>query len=148
ALTSIPNDLTNVTSTGSGAHITYTTNYAYSFATNVAFYDFRENKTVHAVQVDVGALNTWLTHGGLAYNNQMNLHSGHHINSVYVYNNNPLTSSSLPAVRVSDGAVLPADGLTVVSPDPLYVLGNYNASGSSLNNGTNVANTAPAALIA
>ena len=38
-------------------------------------------------------------------------------------------------------------GLTVVTPDPLYVLGNYNANGSSLNNGTNVANTAPAALI-
>jgi hypothetical protein len=148
ALTTVPNDLTNVTSTGSGSLTTYTTNYAYSFATNVAFYDFRENKTVHAVQVDVGALNTWLTHGGVAYNNQMNLHAGHHINSVYVYNNNPLTGSSLPAVRVSDGAVLPADGLTVVSPDPLYVLGNYNASGSSLNNGTNVANTAPAALIA
>jgi hypothetical protein len=149
ALTAVPNDLTNVTSTGSGASTVYTTNYAYSFATNVSFYDFRETKTVHAVQVDVGALNTWLNnaHGGLAYNNQMNLHSGHHINSVYVYNNNPVTSSSLPAVRVSDGAVLPTDGLTVVTPDPLYVLGNYNASGSSLNNGTNVLNTAPAALI-
>jgi hypothetical protein len=53
----------------------------------------------------------------------------------------------LPAVRVADGAVLPTDGLTVVTPDPLYVWGNYNASGSSLNNGTNVENTAPAALI-
>src|SRR5262249_21030588 len=41
-LTNVPNDLTNVTSSGSGSSITYTTNYAYSFATNVAFYDYRE----------------------------------------------------------------------------------------------------------
>ena len=124
------------------------TNNSYSFVTNVSFWDFREGKTVHAVQLSVSNLNTWLgSGGGAAYNNQMDLHSGHGINSVYIYNNNPLTSLSLPAVRVDDGAVLPQDGLTVVTPDPLYVLGNYNASGSSLNNGGNVSGTAPAALI-
>ena len=148
-LTLIPNDLTNITGSGVVGYTTYTTNYAYSFATNVLFYDFRENKTVQAVQLDVSALNTWLStsSAGLGLNNKMNLDSGHHINSVYVYNNNPVTSSVLPAVRVADGSALPADGLTVVTPDPLYVLGNYNASGASLNNGANVANTAPAALI-
>jgi len=50
-------------------------------------------------------------------------------------------------VRMTNGAVLPSGGLTVATPDPIYVLGNYNANGSSLNNGTNVANTVPAALI-
>ena len=50
-------------------------------------------------------------------------------------------------MRVANGATLPSSGLTVVTPDPLYVLGNYNANGPSLNNGANVANTAPAALI-
>lgn len=145
-LTQVPDDITNVDNLGNGH---YSTNYAYSFATNVNFYDYREGKNVEAVQVDVGKLNTWLStaSGGSAYNNQMDLHSGHHINSVYVYNNNPSSGSTLPAVRVDDGATLPTDGLTVVTPDPLYVLGNYNASGSSLNNGTNVENTAPAALI-
>ncbi len=122
---------------------------SYSFLTNVTFYDFREKKTVDAVQLNVGALNTWLgnSSGGLGFNNKMNLDNQHHINSVYIYNNNPVTGSTLPAVRVSNGSVLPSDGLTVVTPDPLYVLGNYNASGQSLNNGTNVANTAPASLI-
>lgn len=121
----------------------------YTFVTNVTFYDFREGKTVNAVQIDVGLLNFWLSSssGGLGLNNKMELDNGHYINSVYVYNNNSMTSTTLPAVRVDDGATLPADGLTVVTPDPLYVLGDYNAHGTSLNNGTNVANTAPAALI-
>lgn len=146
-LTPVPYDLTNVTSSGNG---TQTTNYAYTFVTNVSFYDFRESKTVDAVQVDVGKLNTWLNNssGGLGFNNEMNLHSGHYINSVYVYNNITMSSTTLPAVRVDDGSVLPSQGLTVVTPDPLYVLGDYNANGTSLNNGANVANTAPAALIA
>lgn len=147
ALTAVPYDLTNVTSSGSGNNITYTTNYAYTFATNVAFYDYREKKTVDAVQLDVGALNTWLGKGGLSLNNKMNLDNGHYINSVYVYNSVPMSGSVLPAVRVDDGSVLPNQGLTVVTPDPLYVLGDYNASGQSLNNGANVSNTAPASLI-
>ena len=53
----------------------------------------------------------------------------------------------LPAVRVANGATLPTNGLTVATPFPIYVLGNYNASGTSLNNGTNVVNTVPAALL-
>lgn len=150
ALSSIPYDLTNITSTGTGTNLTYTTNYAYSFATNVNFYDYREQKTVEAVQLDVGRLNTWLgkATGGLNFNNKMILDNGHSINSVYIYNNVSMSSAVLPGVRVSDGAVLPSQGLTVVTPDPLYVLGNYNANGQSLNNGTNVVNAVPAALMA
>jgi hypothetical protein len=131
--------------TNTTANITVT-NY-YSFATNVSFYDYREGKTVQAVQLDVGALTNWIVStNGSTYNNQIYNDTGQYIDSVYVYNNAPSSSSSLPAVRVANGAGLPSQGLTVVTPDPLYVLGNYNASGSSLNNGTNVANTAPAAL--
>lgn len=132
----------------------YTTNIPYySFATNVAFYDHREKKTVQAVQLNIGALNAWLNNtNGSVFNDEMNRDSGHYIDSVYVYNNSPDTSTSLASVRVANGATLPSvngvsDGLTVVTPDPLYVLGNYNASGQSLNNHTNVVDTAPAALI-
>ena len=148
-ITNIPPDMTIITTNGSGSSKTYSTNLTYSFVTNATFYDYREAKAVNAIQVDVGNLNKWLTnsHGGSAYNSQMSTDFSHQINSIYVYNNDPLTSSSMPAVRVTDGATLPPDGLTVVTPDPLYVLGNYNANGSSLNNGTNVANTLPAALI-
>jgi len=141
-LTPIPYDMTNV--------VSGTTNRWYSFATNVSFYDYRESDTVKAVQVNVGAFNSWLTGAGAAYNNQNNSGStskGHAINSIYVYNSVPLSSTQLPAVRMANGGTLPGNGLTVATPDPLYVLGNYNANGSSLNNGTNVANTVPAGLM-
>ncbi len=141
-LTSIPYDVTNV--------VGGVTNKSYSFATNVTFYDYRETDTVKATQIDVAKFNTWLSGKGATYNNQNNSGStskGHSINSIYVYNATPLSSTQLPAVRMANGGTLPSQGLTVASPDPLYVLGNYNASGSSLNNGTNVANTAPAGLM-
>ena len=151
-LTPIPNNLTNVTSTplynkrGSITGYTYMTNLAYTFATNASFYDYREGKTVQAVQLNIGALNTWLSGAGSTYNAQLYNDTGQYIDSVYVYNNAPSDSSDLPSVRVANGSVLPSQGLTVVTPDPLYVLGNYNATGSALGS-TNTANTAPAALI-
>lgn len=143
-LASLPYDVRKITTNGS----TRTTNYFYSFVTNTTFYDYRERKTVQAVQLNVGALTNWLsgtngsTDNTLTYND-----TGHYIDSVYVYNNAPSDSSDLPAVRVANGSVLPSQGLTVATPQPIYVLGNYNASGSSLNNGTNVVNAAPAAFI-
>lgn len=140
----IPYDVTTITQNGS----TYTTNQSYSFVTNASFYDFREKKTANTVQLNVGALNSWLNStNGSTFNDQMNYDTGHNIDSVYVYNGAPASSTTLPSVRVANGATLPSSGLTVVTPDPLYVLGNYNANGPSLNNGANVANTAPAALI-
>ncbi len=164
-LTPIPYNATNITSYLTTNGYTYTTNHGtvtshpitstaystnsyYSFATNVTFYDYREGKTVQAVQLNVGALNSWLTNAsGSTDNTLMYNDTSHYIDSVYIYNNSPNSSTSLPSVRVANGSTLPSQGLTVVTPDPLYVLGNYNASGSSLNNGTNVVNTAPAALI-
>lgn len=98
-------------------------------------------------------MNTWLNStNGSPYDNQLYNDTGHYIDSVYVYNNAPSSSSELPSVRVANGATLPSvngqsAGLSVITPDPLYVLGDYNASGQSLNNGTNVMDTAPAALI-
>ncbi|MGH7993840.1 MAG: hypothetical protein ACREDQ_10010, partial [Limisphaerales bacterium] len=134
-LTRIPFDMTNV--------VDSITNRYYSFATNTSFYDYRESKTVKAVQLNVGAFNSWLTGPGATYNRQNNSGStskGHSINSIYIYNNAAFNGTQLPAVRLANGATLPLQGLTVATPFPIYVLGNYNASGSSLNNGTNVVN--------
>jgi hypothetical protein len=147
-LTLIPYNVVQITTNVSGHTTTYTTNYSYSFATNATFYDYREGKTVQAVQLNVGALTNWLATAGSTNNGLTYTDFGHYIDSVYVYNNVTDTSSTLAAVRVANGSVLPSQGLTVATPDPLYVLGNYNASGSSLNNGTNVVNAAPAAFMA
>jgi hypothetical protein len=51
---------------------------------------------------------------------------------MYVYNSVPLTTTTLPAVRVANGSQLPsANGFTVATPFPVYVLGNYNVTDGS-----------------
>jgi len=141
--------------------LNYTNNiwYAgYSFLTNDYFYDWREGwnngngvnsskgKIVQAVQLDVSLFNMWLTNSaatnnGVFYNTKCNLssHKSHPIDSIYIYSSVPLTSTSLPGVRVVNGAMLPTatapKGFTVATAMPIYVLGNYNSqniSGSSV----------------
>ena len=142
-LTLIPPDL--IITNGSGTNITYSTNY--SFVGNTNFYDYREKKTVQAVELNVGALNTWLAGAnGSTYNTQDYTDTGHYIRSAYVYNNATASSTQLPAVRMANGSVLPTQGFTVATPDPLYVLGNYNATGAALGT-TNTLNSAPAGLM-
>lgn len=176
-LTPVTNDFYVVTNRGSGT--TYTTNYVsssntnvvydgYSFVTNVSYYDFRESNTVQAVQIDVGKLNVWLTNttstGGNAVNRTSFHDNGHGIRSIYVYNNAPNTATQMPAVRLLDGAQLPfttdpggsgatTSGLTVTTPQPIYIEGNYNVqtASSSANASagtTNTAYTYPAAVLA
>ncbi len=139
----------------------------YSFLTNVLFYDWREGwhggsgpaKAVQAVQLDLKAYNNWMTNtapnGGSVYNNQCKSTSdkSHPIDSIYVFNAVPLTTTVLPATRVMNGKGLPpqdgGSGFTLATAMPLYVWGDYNAtnsSGSSLgaNNDTYVG---PAALM-
>lgn len=170
-LTRIPPDMTNVVSysIGRGRHRTTVTvtNIHYSFVTNVSFYDFREYSMVQAVQIDVRSLDVWLTNnvggGGWQYNVQSggtdgnHGHKGHWINSIYVYNSvphvggSPSTAGQLPAVRLVDGERLPSDGLSVATPQPLYVKGSYNVTTNDVNYsltlGSTANNTVPAALM-
>ena len=112
-------------------------NNTYSFVTNVTLYDYREGKPVQAVQLNVANLNAWLGKStGAAYEQRDDSpHSGHGINSVYIYNNNPLTSSSLPAVQVYQGSQLPTAGLTVVTPDPFMCGATTTQTGPALGHG-------------
>jgi hypothetical protein len=175
-LTMVTNDVyalktggyTNVVSSSAGIdNVSNVLWDGYSFATNVSFYDYRESDTVQAVQIDVGKLNTWLVNtnktGGLQYNRTSFHDNGHGIRSIYVYNNVPSISGQLPAVRMANAAQLPfttdpsgtgyaTGGLTVTTPQPIYVKGNYNVqtNGGAANaaaNTTNTAATYPAALI-
>jgi hypothetical protein len=156
-LTQVLPDVTSTNITGSGSSKATNIIYTYSYVTNVAFYDYRESDTVQAVQIDVTRLNSWLTNssarGGLQYDN-LNLGGGagkgHHINSIYVFNNVTQIPSQLPAVRIVNGQKLPVNGLTVATPQPLYVKGNYNTT----TNGTtfsltlgDTTNTVPSALM-
>jgi hypothetical protein len=165
-------NFTNTTTHTGGLNITNfaTTNilYAgYSFLTNTIFYDWREGwnsgspKAVQAVQIDVARFQRWLTNGsGIGSGNQANqtilADLVHGIGSIYVYNNVPLTSTTLPAGRLINGSMLPTNypGLTVSTPQPLYIYGDYNISnnipGNIGNNlGANITtHTQPAAVMA
>ncbi|HTV63269.1 MAG TPA: immunoglobulin domain-containing protein, partial [Verrucomicrobiae bacterium] len=141
----------------------------WSFLTNVSFYDYRESKTVQAVEIVVSNLDAWITNngvnGGSNWNYALTADNGRGIDSVYVYNSVPMTSSQLPAVRVIGGAQLPYslvvisgttytnDGLTIATPQPMYVAGDYNVrlatdAAGSRPGASNMAHTYPAAILA
>jgi hypothetical protein len=135
---------------------------SYSFLTNTLFYDAREGwyggtgpaKAVQAVQIDVQKFSRWLTNsipnGGSAYNNLSVKDKGHPIDSIYIYNAVPLTSTTLPAVRIVNGGMLPPYAFTLATAMPLYVWGDYNVSnsfGSSISQNSTVY-TEPAGLMA
>ena len=144
----IPKDLTNVVS---GA-----TNISYSFVNTNTFYDYREAKTVKSVDLDVKNFGTWLANTnavGGAFRNYQNTNGitakGHPINGVYVYNSGA-SSGQLPAARVVNGQQLPPGGLSVATPFPLYVKGDYNITKNGVNLSTTLGdttNTYPAALM-
>ncbi|MBU6399187.1 MAG: hypothetical protein KGS61_02625 [Verrucomicrobia bacterium] len=109
--------------------------------TNVTFYNARENKTVQATQLDVGALAQWST-----TNSVVRPLLGRDVSSVFVADERAPSSGTEPGVRLVNGQSLPALGLTVATPDPLYVQGNYNAPSAYLGT-TNTTTTLPASLV-
>jgi hypothetical protein len=119
----------------------------YSFIkTNASFYDYREGRQVLATEIDVQALSSWMAGSrGLPVNLLVQSRTKHQINSIYV-NDQRSIPGTLTAVRVINGQTLPAGGLTVATPLPLYVKGNYNAPDLTVGS-TNTTQTAPASLV-
>ena len=76
--------------------------------TTQSFFDAREGKTMSVVEVNVGLLGT----SGAAPANGV----------MYV----ATTGTPGAAVRLVNGSQLPAQGLTVVSENPMYIQGDYN----------------------
>jgi len=120
--------------------------------TNVA-YDQRETDTNLFTQIDVGKLASW-TSTNATVQGKLPASSGIYPTIMYVADRRPRTSTQLPAVRLVNGAQLPANGsvnpagFTVATPNPIYVWGNYNiqtSAGSA--SGTNTYEV-PAALLA
>jgi hypothetical protein len=120
----------------------------YSFVnTNLSFYDYREGKTVMGTEIDIQALTNWLASaGGYSFNVLAQSRLGHQINSIYVKDQRS-GAGKLTAVRVANGRYLPSDGLTVATPCPLYVKGNFNAPDLTVGL-TNTAQVKPASFLA
>ncbi len=131
-----------VSGSWNGHAITVPTNQSELFLTNVAFVDKREARAVEAVELDLAGFQSWVR-----TNAMLRPALGRDPNLIYVEDARPATGGVLRAVRLVRGQSLPPRGLTIVTPQPLYVKGHYNAPASSVGT-TNTVDAAPAALIA
>lgn len=128
------------------------TSFAYSLATNelssflstnVSFYNKREAKTIQTIQIDVGKLVQWN-----ATNTSLRPHLAlQDVRTIYISDQRTLPSGSESGVRLVDGSTLPPQGLTVATPSPVYIQGNYNVVSSALGT-TNTTQSLPASIVA
>lgn len=113
-------------------------------STNKSFTDQREGKSVKVTEIDVSKIQSWsLTNATV----QSVLGPGKPVNLIYVADSRSTTSSQLDAVRLVNGQTLPSRGLTVATPNPLYVLGHFNQPTSAHLGTTNTSNAKPASLV-
>jgi hypothetical protein len=121
-----------------------TNELALFLTTTNSFYDWRESKTIHPIDLNVGKLVKWS-----ATNQDLRFVLGtRDVMSIYVNDTRTASATVLPAVRVWNGATLPSLGLTVATSRPLYVWGNYNQTNAANLNTTNTITTRPASLVA
>jgi len=110
--------------------------------TNVSYFDQREGKTIKATEFDVGKFKAWMETNINATIQPLALSKL----SVYVADNRTVSGSELTAVRLVNGQVLPTNGMTFATPNPLYVKGHYNVTNSAHLGTTNTTSSAPASL--
>ena len=113
------------------------------------FYDQREGKTILATQVDVGIYNQWVATNG-AVLAKYPVSSSNYPTILYVSDKRTIAGSQLTAVRLINGLTLPSNGglgFSIVTPDPLYVLGHYNQPTPSYLGTSNTTTILPAALM-
>lgn len=105
-----------------------------------SFYDAREKSTIAVTEIDIAKLVTWNATSDNALKNALK----RDISSIYVADLRTQATGVKPGIRLINGSTLPPLGLTVATPNPIYVLGNYNGTFAS---GSNTTNTKPAALV-
>jgi len=79
--------------------------------------------------------------------NTLSNYLGRPVKTLFVVDTRADTNSVQGGVRIVLGQTLPATGLTIVTPNPLYVVRDYNVP-ATLAGPTNTSKSAPAALIA
>jgi hypothetical protein len=115
------------------------TGTALPLTSKAPLYDSRENRFVQLVEVDVQAL--------AAHSATLQGYLGRYPNTLYVADLRSTPSDTMAAVRVVNGQTLPEGGLTLITPNPLYIKGHFNAPAGVLGT-TNTAGTRPAAFAA
>ncbi|MFO1500242.1 MAG: hypothetical protein U1G07_17950 [Verrucomicrobiota bacterium] len=111
--------------------------------TSVTFFNKRENDTIKTTQIDVAKLRNWNATNTLL----RSVVPFGDIRIIYVNDQRTQSGSTQAGVRLINGETLLPRGLTVATPNPLYVLGHYNSPNST--RGTlDTTGTVPASLVA
>jgi hypothetical protein len=124
------------------------TNFPFLTTTNT-FLDQREDKTSLVAHIDVGKYARWINTNVYVLA-KFPPGSGAYPAILYVANNRTNTSSQLPVVRLANGSGPPINGglgWSVATPNPLYVLGNYNCTNAAHLATTNTTSTVPCAFM-
>lgn len=118
---------TTLIAAGSGATLTTGSKALSAFASALskqlstssnALKDTREGTKVNVVNVDLGAMQSAIASYVDSFNDVM-----------YIYDSS--TGSTLNTVRLKNGATITdTDGLTIASPNPVYIQGDFNTGGS------------------
>ncbi len=111
--------------------------------TNISFFNQREAKTIKATEIDIAQLILWNATNTLL----RPVIATHDIRIIYVADQRTLAVTNEAGIRLINGQTLLPQGLTVVTPNPLYVKGNYNCPTSALGT-TNTSGTLPASFAA
>lgn len=141
-------DTSPITLTSSNNVAALSTNFPFLVTTN-QFLDQREDKTIVVSQIDVGRYAQWIR-TNTSITTKFPAGSGTAPTILYVADNRTTMSSQLTAVRLTNGIAPPSNGglgWSVATPNPLYVLGNYNCTNASYLASTNTSATVPCALI-
>ena len=93
-----------------------------AISTTSTLQDARQGATVELTTLDVSKIESALTTGGSLY--------GAGANIVYI-DDQSASSSANRGVELINGYQMPAGGLTVVSDNPVYILGDYNTATST-----------------
>lgn len=136
--------------------LTYTNLSPDSLATNLpfltllwvtnGFYDQREGKTNLTTQIDVGKYSSWIASNTMVLAKYPK-GSGCYPTIVYVADNRTTNSTTMNAVRLTNGIAPPSNGglgFTVATPNPLYIIGHYNSSSNGIPVNLGTTNTSAA----
>ena len=110
-------------------------------STTNSFYSKREGKTIRAIQLDIGLLDEW---------NKTNTSirkwlPTRDVRSIYVADLSTMASTNESGVRLTNGLTLPPQGLTIATPAPVYVQGDYNVAAGQRGS-TNTTGSLPASI--
>ena len=109
-----------------------------SYYNFISFADYREYAYVQSTDVDLSVL--------LAHYSNLTAVLGREAKTIYIADLRN-QSGYQSVVRLKNGQTLPAHGLTIATPNSLYVQGQYNAPSAQVGT-TNTTATVPASLIA